>query len=150
MPLAERKRVLREIVGEGVGTVRVGPEVRGQGDEFFRQACSLSLEGAISKRADSTYHEGMRTREWLKVKCTQRQEMVIGGYTEPQGARTGFGALLLGVYEDGELRYAGKVGTGFDDATLRELYAAARQARAGRRRRSRIRRAATKRRARTG
>ena len=122
VPLAERKRLLRETVGEGIGTVRVGPEVQGHGDEFFRQACSLSLEGAVCKRVDSTYHAGVRTREWVKVKCTRRQEMVIGGYTEPQGARTGFGALLLGVQDDGGLRYAGKVGTGFDDATLKSLY----------------------------
>ena len=120
--LVERKRLLREIVGGGVGIVRVGPEVRGHGDEFFRQACSLSLEGAVCKRADSLYHDGARTRDWVKVKCSRRQEMVIGGFTDPQGARTGFGALMLGVYENGKLRYAGKVGTGFDDSTLRELH----------------------------
>jgi bifunctional non-homologous end joining protein LigD len=123
VPLVERKRLLRGIVGEGVGAVRVGPEVTGHGDEFFRQACSLSLEGAICKRAESPYRSGLRTREWLKVKCTRQQEMVIGGYTDPQGSRTGFGALMLGVYEGGKLRYAGKVGTGFNDKLLRDIHA---------------------------
>ena len=96
--------------------------MRGHGDEFLKQACSLSLEGAVCKRADSFYHDGARTRDWVKVKCTRRQEMVIGGYTEPRGSRTGFGALLLGVQENGKLRYAGKVGTGFDDRALNEIY----------------------------
>ena len=123
VPLVERKRLLRETVGDGVGAVRVGPEVQGHGDEFFRQACSLSLEGAVCKRADSPYREGLRTRDWVKVKCTRQQEMVIGGYTDPQGSRTGFGALMLGVYEGGKLRYAGKVGTGFNEKTLDDIYA---------------------------
>ncbi len=116
--LTERKRLLREIVGTGGGTLRVGPEFRGGANEFLRQACSLGLEGALCKHADSLYVEGVRTRDWLKVKCTQRQEMVIGGYTDPKGSRFGFGALLLGIYVDGVLRYAGKVGTGFDERTL--------------------------------
>ena len=75
----------------------------------------------MCKRADSPYREGMRTRDWVKVKCVQRQEMVIGGFTDPQGSRKGFGALLLGFYDGGELRYAGKVGTGFDQAMLAKL-----------------------------
>ncbi len=78
----------------------------------------MGLEGIISKRADASYAVGLRTRDWVKVKCVRRQEMVIGGFSDPQGSRTGFGALLLGVYEDGKLRYAGKVGTGFDDKML--------------------------------
>jgi bifunctional non-homologous end joining protein LigD len=119
--LTERKRMLRDLVGDGAGIVRVGPEIQGHGEEFFAQACKLALEGTIAKRASSTYASGARTREWQKVKCIQRQEMVIGGYTEPQGSRKGFGALLLGYHEGGELRYAGKVGTGFDDRMLREL-----------------------------
>ncbi len=121
LPLVERKRQLREIVGARVGAVRPSPDVRGHGGEFFRKACALGLEGAVCKRADAPYASGMRSRDWLKVKCVQRQEMVIGGYTDPQGGRRGFGALLLGYYDGGALRYAGKVGTGFDDATLRTL-----------------------------
>jgi bifunctional non-homologous end joining protein LigD len=82
----------------------------------------MGLEGAVSKRAASTYRGGVRTRDWVKVKCGQRQEMVIGGFTDPQGSRSGFGALLLGVYEpDGKLRYSGKVGTGFNDQLLASL-----------------------------
>jgi bifunctional non-homologous end joining protein LigD len=119
--LTERKRVLREIAADTPGVVRVGPELAGSGHEYFAQACKLGLEGIIAKRAQSTYASGLRTREWQKIKCIQRQEMVIGGYTEPQGSRKGFGALLLGYHEDGGLRYAGKVGTGFDDAMLRKL-----------------------------
>ena len=119
--LEERKRHLHAIVGRNAGTVRLGPEVRGGSDEFFRQACKLQLEGAVCKKTDSLYADGTRSREWLKVKCVQRQELVIGGYTNPQGSRAGFGALLLGYYDDGALRYAGKVGTGFDDKTLGAL-----------------------------
>ena len=76
----------------------------------------------MCKRVDSSYGVGVRTRDWVKVKCTKRQEMVIGGYTEPQGARSGFGALLLGVYAEGKLLYAGKVGTGFNTKMLETMY----------------------------
>ena len=120
-PLSERKRLLHEVIGRGAGTVKPGPEVADGGETFFRQACAMRLEGAIYKKADSLYAAGRRTREWIKVKCVQRQEMVIGGYTDPQGSRQGFGALLLGYYDGGALRYAGKVGTGFDDKLLRML-----------------------------
>ena len=108
----------------------------GHGDEFFKQACTLGLEGAVCKRADSLYRDGVRTRDWVKVKCTRRQEMVIGGFTDPQGSRSGFGALLLGIYDDGKLRYSGKVGTGFDEQSLDRAAQAPRQARAGRAARS--------------
>ncbi|MEO6564838.1 MAG: DNA ligase D [Casimicrobiaceae bacterium] len=118
LPLRERKARLRDVIGGGAGNIRIGPEVIGQGPDFFRQSCSLSLEGAICKRLDSVYADGTRTRDRLKVKCVRRQEMVIGGFTPPQGARREFGALLLGVHDAAGLRYAGKVGTGFDDADL--------------------------------
>ena len=90
--------------------------------EFFAEACRLGLEGIVSKRADDPYRAA-RTRSWLKVKCLQRQEFVIVGYTDPAGSRTGFGALLLGVREPERdaLRYVGKVGTGFDELALRTL-----------------------------
>ena len=119
--LSERKRLLRDLIGKGAGTVKLGPEVANGGDAFFRQACAMRLEGAVCKKADSLYAAGRRTRDWIKVKCVQRQEMVVGGYTDPQGSRQGFGALLLGYYDGGKLRYAGKVGTGFDDKLLRTL-----------------------------
>jgi len=122
VPLLERKRLLRQIVPDADATLRFGVEVQGSGDQVFAQLCKLGFEGAVSKRIDSTYQEGVRNREWVKVKCGKRQEMVIGGFTDPQGSRNGFGALLLGVYEaDGTLRYSGKVGTGFDDRLLTSL-----------------------------
>lgn len=119
--LVERKKLLRTLLKTSRGSVRVGPEITGHGEDFFAQACKLGLEGSIAKRADSRYASGGRPGDWRKIKCIQRQEMVIGGYTDPRGARTGFGALLLGHYEGDRLRYAGKVGTGFDDHTLRSL-----------------------------
>lgn len=91
--------------------------------EAFAHACRHGLEGLMFKRVDSVYQE-KRNRDWLKLKCQQRQEFVIGGYTDPAGSRIGFGALLLGVYDDdGKLHYAGRVGTGFDDAMLKTLAA---------------------------
>ena len=121
-PLTERKRLLESLLASAPAGLRYSNHIAGSGEEFFRQACKLKLEGMIAKRAQSTYQSG-RTRDWLKVKCGRRQEMVIGGYTDAQGTRSGFGALLLGVYEpDGTLRYSGKVGTGFNDATLKRLH----------------------------
>ena len=88
---------------------------------MFEEACRKGWEGVIAKRADSPY-TSKRSRDWLKFKCEQGQELVIGGFTAPRGSRTEFGALLVGVYDgDGALRYAGKVGTGFNRATLRDL-----------------------------
>jgi len=84
-------------------------------------ACALSMEGIIGKRADAAY-EGKRSATWIKLKCRRRQEFVIGGYTEPRGSRKFFGALLLGVYDEGKLRYAGRVGTGFDREVLHATY----------------------------
>jgi bifunctional non-homologous end joining protein LigD len=95
--------------------------VTGQGAAFHREACRQQLEGIVSKRADSLYAAGRRTREWVKVKCSARQELVIGGFTEPKGSRHGLGALLLGVHENGALRYAGRVGTGFSHELLTRL-----------------------------
>jgi len=122
VPLVERKRLLESLLESAPATLKFSAHIEGSGDEIYRQACKLKLEGIISKLAQSTYRSG-RCRDWLKVKCGMRQEMVIGGYTDPEGSRNGFGALLLGVYEpDGKLRYSGKVGTGFNEATLRSLH----------------------------
>jgi bifunctional non-homologous end joining protein LigD len=112
--LETRKRALQTLIGSRrEEVIRYSTHVVGQGEEFFRQACRLSLEGIVAKRRDGPYESG-RGRSWLKVKCIQEQEFVIGGFTEPKGSRTGLGALLLGVHgEDGALAYAGKVGTGF-------------------------------------
>jgi DNA ligase D-like protein (predicted ligase) len=119
LPLRERKRLLRETLSFTDG-VRWTPHRNGDGEAFFAEACRKGWEGLIAKRADSPYRS-TRSRDWLKFKCEQGQELVIGGYTEPRGARSEFGALLLGHFAGGQLRYAGKVGTGFDEATLREL-----------------------------
>lgn len=90
------------------------------GERLYRSVCRKGWEGLIAKRADSPYLHS-RSRHWLKFKCVNRQELVIGGYTEPGGSRIGFGALLLGFYEDDALRYASKDGTGFDTETLHDL-----------------------------
>ncbi len=87
---------------------------------MFAHACRQGWEGVVAKRADSPYRDA-RSRDWLKLKCETGQELVIGGFTAPRGSRTELGALLLGYHADGELPYAGKVGTGFDRQTLREL-----------------------------
>jgi bifunctional non-homologous end joining protein LigD len=126
VPLRERKARLRRSI-EFHGPVRFNPHRNGEhGEEMFREACRKGLEGVVAKRADSPY-TGKRSRDWLKLKCHAEQELVIGGFTAPKGSRTDFGALLVGYNEDGTLRYAGKVGTGFDQATLRELGARLRE-----------------------
>ena len=128
LPLRKRKARLRRALEFG-GPVRYNPHRNGEhGEEMFREACEKGLEGVIAKRADSPYLSGGRSRDWLKLKCHAEQELVIGGYTAPKGSRTEFGALLVGYYDDGgTLRYAGKVGTGFDHHTLRALGARMRE-----------------------
>lgn len=122
-PLESRKAALEALLSKAKATdgpVRYSAHVTGGGDAFLRRACGLGLEGAVSKRRDAPYTSG-RGMTWLKTKCLKRQEVVIGGYTEPDGARVGLGALLVGVRDGAQLRYAGKVGTGFSDADLRVL-----------------------------
>ncbi len=123
-PLTERKRLLASLVGghSTGGVLRYSDHITGAGQTAFAEACRRGLEGLIAKRADSMYRSG-RGRSWLKVKCEQRQEFVIGGYTDPAGSRQGFGALLVGVYEGERLIYAGKVGTGYSETSLRDLHA---------------------------
>jgi DNA ligase D-like protein (predicted ligase) len=119
LPLRTRKQLLR-------GALRFGRPLfftahrNTEGEALFAQACSRGWEGLIAKRAESLYVGG-RSRDWLKFKCSMRQELVIGGFTDPAGSRVGLGALLVGYNEGGRLRYAGKVGTGFDTATLLSL-----------------------------
>ena len=122
-PLESRKEALRTLLRDapGDGVVLYSDHVVGGGPAFHAQACRLSLEGVVSKRRDAPYTPG-RGRDWVKVKCVREQEVVIGGFTPPEGARVGLGALLVGVHDStGALRYAGKVGTGFAGRTLREL-----------------------------
>jgi bifunctional non-homologous end joining protein LigD len=124
LPLAERKAALQSLLGEAdnrPSPVRFSDHLRGQGEAFYRQACGLGLEGVIAKRADCPYRAG-RGDDWRKIKCLMRQELVVGGFTEPAGSRQDLGALLVGHRDgDGGLRYAGKVGTGLDDRTLKDL-----------------------------
>jgi bifunctional non-homologous end joining protein LigD len=124
LPLLARKKALGSLLRSSkVGpTIRFSDHVVGGGPDFFLEACRLGAEGIVSKRASAPYRPG-RGRDWLKVKCIERQEFVIGGFTEPGGSRPGLGALLLGVYEKGALRYAGRVGTGFDAKALEDLAA---------------------------
>jgi bifunctional non-homologous end joining protein LigD len=119
LPLRERKALLRKALSFD-GPIRLTPHRNRDGEALFRDACRKGWEGLIAKRADSPYVQG-RSRDWLKFKCGFEQELVVGGYTAPRGARTEFGALLVGHYEGKKLRYAGKVGTGFTRATLRDL-----------------------------
>jgi bifunctional non-homologous end joining protein LigD len=121
IPLRDRKRLLRQTFEFG-GPIRLSTHRNGDGEEYLRQACARGWEGLIAKRADAPYRSG-RSSDWLKFKCESGQEFVIGGFTDPAGARTGFGALLIGYHDGGALRYAGKVGTGFDTATLHSLRA---------------------------
>ena len=121
LPLEQRKEKLLELLGtKQDGVVRYTDHVIGHGRTFFELACKQGLEGIVSKRRDKPYTPG-RGPGWLKTKCLLRQELVIGGFTDPEGGRTHVGALLVGYYEDGTLRYAGKVGTGFTQKLLVEL-----------------------------
>jgi bifunctional non-homologous end joining protein LigD len=119
IPLRQRKALLRDAF-TFKDPIRFTAHRNARGEEYFRKACAKGWEGIIAKRADSSY-EQKRSRRWLKFKCVAEQEFVIGGFTEPKGGRQGFGALLLGFHRDGELVYAGKVGTGFDEQTLKQL-----------------------------
>jgi DNA ligase D-like protein (predicted ligase) len=122
LALLERKQWLRRL--SFGGPLRFSSHRTGRGLEHYREACGKGWEGVVAKRAGSPYKSG-RTKDWLKFKCENAQEFVIGGYTDPQGGRSGFGALLLGYYDgSGRLVYAGKVGTGFDERTLRSLHTA--------------------------
>jgi bifunctional non-homologous end joining protein LigD len=117
--LIARKRLLEKTV-RFADPLRFTAHRETEGEAYYAEACKKGWEGLIAKRADSEYVAG-RSRDWLKFKCTNQQEFVIGGYTDPRGAREEFGALLVGYYDRGGLRYAGKVGTGYTGETLRSL-----------------------------
>lgn len=121
VPLRSRKKILRTAF-DFADPIRFMTHRNASGEAFYEEACRKRWEGIIAKRADGPYRHG-RSRDWRKFKCVARQELVIGGFTEPQGERTGFGALLVGYYDGNALTYAGRVGTGFDEATLKELHA---------------------------
>jgi bifunctional non-homologous end joining protein LigD len=123
VPLGDRKQLLAELVAATAepGPLRLSEHMEGRGPEFFDQVCRTRAEGIVSKRRDRPHVPG-RSFDWLKIKCEQAAEFVIGGYTPPEGSRVAFGALLLGYYDDqGRLIYAGKVGTGFNRRTLQDI-----------------------------
>ncbi len=120
-PLLKRKAILKTLIGEGNGVLQFSEHVRGEGGEMQRQACRSHLEGVVCKRIDAPYASS-RNRDWLKVKCSKRQELVVVGWTAPGGGRKHFGSLLLGAHDSkGRLVYTGRVGTGFSAATLKDL-----------------------------
>ncbi len=121
--LLERKQRLQELLPNDHGVIRFCDHVVGAGKEFFRIVQKQGLEGMIAKRAKSSYQEGRRSGDWLKVKHNSSEEAVIAGYTEGRGSRKHFGALVLGEYEDGQLKYIGHTGTGFTDSSLKSLHA---------------------------
>jgi DNA ligase D-like protein (predicted ligase) len=116
LPLIKRKNILKHVLSFK-DPLRYVIHKNTQGLPFFKVACKKGWEGLIAKNRESTYVH-VRSKNWLKFKCIEEQEMVVGGYTDPQGSRIGFGSLLLGFYKDGKLMYAGKVGTGFNDHFL--------------------------------
>jgi bifunctional non-homologous end joining protein LigD len=122
-PLHQRKTRLKTLVGaKKTGLIRYSEHIEGNGDAFFSEACRAGLEGIVSKRRDQPHQAG-RHGGWLKTKCVQRQEFVIGGFTDPEGMRAGIGALLIGYYEGGRLIFCGKVGTGFTHKMTLDLRA---------------------------
>ena len=130
LPLRQRRERLRQLLagadssaGTGTGAVRFSAAFEAPPLQLVASACQLGFEGVIGKRLAAPYASGERNADWIKLKCSQRQEFVLGGYTDPQGARTALGSLLLGVHApDGTLRYAGNVGTGFNEQSLRDLH----------------------------
>ena len=118
LPLVERKKILKSVPLRG--PLRRTTTRTGDAEKMRSEACEAGWEGVIAKRADAPYRAG-RSRDWLKLKCSNEQELVVAGYTDPKGSRVGFGALMLGYYDKGKLRFAGEVGTGFGERQLREL-----------------------------
>ncbi|MBM3191883.1 MAG: ATP-dependent DNA ligase [Chlamydiae bacterium] len=118
-PLIQRKKLLKEKLSFG-GLLHYVTHIKEQGEKLFQKAYKEGWEGVIAKRCDSLYH-CKRSREWLKFKCEKRERFFIVGFTDPQGTRVGFGALLVGYFKGDKLYYAGKVGTGYDRALLEKL-----------------------------
>ena len=123
LALTERQALLAAAIGDGHAPLSLVKPLEGGPAELLDRACAAGWEGLVAKRVTSTYHSG-RSPDWIKLKCTASQELVIGGWTDPNRSRVGLGALLVGYYDDDHrLRYAGKVGTGFTNELLRSLHA---------------------------
>jgi bifunctional non-homologous end joining protein LigD len=119
LPLIERKEALRAII-TAPGIVRFSEHFQEDGPTFLRHACLLGVEGVVSKRSDAPYRSG-RTKQWVKVKCFQRQEFIICGYVPSTIAAKGVGSLVLGYYDNGKLIHAGRVGTGFSNKLASDI-----------------------------
>ena len=121
LPLEERKAKLEKLLKKVSGVIRYSISFTKDIKELLERAQTLDLEGLIGKRSGSRYEDGKRSGAWIKIKLHLEQEFVIGGYTEPEGSRKYFGALLVGFYEGKKLKFAGRVGTGFSEKLLRSL-----------------------------
>ncbi|WP_020174634.1 DNA ligase D [Methyloferula stellata] len=120
-PLIARKEALQTIIASGSDPLRFSENFEAEGETILRHACRLSLEGLVSKLRDAPYHSG-RSKDWLKSKCTARQEFVIGGYVVSTTSSKAIGSLVLGLFEDGKLRHVGRVGTGFSARVAADLF----------------------------
>jgi bifunctional non-homologous end joining protein LigD len=118
----ERKATLEKLLKDPPGVIRYSASIEDAGEDLLDKARDLGVEGLIGKRIGSLYEPGKRSGAWIKLKLQQQQEFVIGGYTDPEGTRKYFGAILVGVYEADKLQFVGKVGTGFNEELLRSLY----------------------------
>ena len=120
LPLKRRKAILQHVLPE-LPRVKISKHLETQGVQLYHQALEHDVEGIIAKDENSQYRQGVRSKEWLKIKAYQRQETVIGGFTEPRGSRSHLGALLLGVYEGSDLAYVGHTGSGFNQTDLEQV-----------------------------
>ena len=122
-PLTERKQQLASLIPTAAGSpLRFSANLQGTPSNIMAEIKAHGFEGVVAKRADAPYEAGQRTGAWVKVKCVNAQEFVIGGYTAPKGTRSRFGAILVGYHTQGGLRYAGKTGAGFGEAMLEALF----------------------------
>jgi bifunctional non-homologous end joining protein LigD len=122
LPLEMRKTVLENLCASVRDSIRYSGPIGGDANELLKEVQRLGLEGIIGKLRNSVYEPGRRSGAWIKLKCVNAQEFVIGGYTPPQGARKHFGAILVGYYKNNDLVFAGKVGTGFTTKSLAALH----------------------------
>lgn len=121
LPLSERQAILQHVLPTSDDLIRLSKTFTTGGLQFYEAAKKMGLEGIIAKKSDSTYSPDKRSREWLKIKVNQRQEVVIGGFTKNEGSAKQFSSLLLGVYENGNFQYVGKVGTGFTEKMQKDM-----------------------------
>jgi len=121
LPLVQRQAILKEILPTDSDNIRQSKAFNASGIEFFHAAEKMGMEGIIAKKADSVYTSDLRSKEWLKIKAHKRQEVIIAGFTRNEGTSKPFSALAMAVYDNGKLRYVGKVGTGFNDKVQKEM-----------------------------